>query len=374
MREGLKNVIRFWKEKGVKGFRFDVLNLISKPEHLEECGPGSAHSYCKDGWHIHDFIREMVTDTGIESMVTVGEMASTTLDNCIRYTKAGNHELSMCFSFHHLKVDYKNGDKWALQEPDLIKLRNLFREWQEEMERNGGWNAVFWCNHDQPRVVSRFGDEGTYWKQSAKMLGLFVHGLRGTPYIFQGEEIGMTNAGFTDISQYQDVESLSYYQILLKRGVSKEDALRVLSQLSRDNGRTPMQWNGGKNAGFTDGTPWIGLPANYETINVEREEQDPDSILHFYRKLVRLRKEQPVIAEGTIQFLDSGNDKVMAYQRRLEDRIMTVICSFSGETETNVAPELLREAREGQILIGSYQDAPEWDRGLRPFEALLIMR
>ena len=242
------------------------------------------------------------------------------------------------------------------------------------MEKNNGWNAVFWCNHDQPRVVSRFGDDGTYWKQSAKMLGLFVHCLRGTPYIYQGEEIGMTNAGYTEIAQYDDVESRNYYQILLDRGVSKEDALRVLGQRSRDNGRTPMQWDGGKNAGFTDGTPWLQPPANYETINVQQEEADPDSILHFYRKLVRLRKDYPVIAEGGVKFLESGNERIMAYQRRLGEQVLTVLCSFSREAETDFAPELARALRDGEILIGNYPSAPEDGNGLRPFEALAVLR
>ena len=350
VREELKNVIRFWKGKGVKGFRFDVFNLISKPERIEDCAPGSAHRYCKDGRHVHEFIRELVTDTGIEAMVTVGEMASTTLDNCIRYSNPANHEVSMCFSFHHLKVDYKDGDKWALQPPDLLKLRGLFQEWQEEMERGGGWNAVFWCNHDQPRIVSRFGDEGAYWKQSAKMLATFVHLLRGTPYIYQGEEIGMTNAGFTDIGQYDDVESRNYYRILLERGVTQADALRVLGQRSRDNGRTPMQWNAGENAGFTTGSPWLRIPDNFRTINVEAEEADPDSILHYYRELVKLRKAYPIIAEGGIRFLETGNERVLAYERSLNGQRLRVLCSFSRDTETIPAEA---DWSAGRVLIGT---------------------
>ena len=372
VREELKNVIRFWKNKGVKGFRFDVLNLISKPERIEDCGPGSGHRYCKDGHHVHQFIRELVTDTGIGNLVTVGEMASTTLDNCVRYSNPDSQELSMCFSFHHLKVDYKDGDKWALMPPDLVRLRALFREWQEEMARRGGWNAVFWCNHDQPRIVSRFGDTERYWKESAKMLGTFIHLLRGTPYIYQGEEIGMTNAGFTDISQYRDVECLNYYQILLDRGSTREEALRVLGERARDNGRTPMQWNGGKNAGFTDGEPWIGLPGN--SISVEAEEQDPDSILHYYRRLVRLRKEYPIIAEGSIHFLDTGNDRVLAYERELDNQRLTVLCSFSGEPETLASPELEAAFRQGQVLIGNYDGAMETPHTLRPFEAAALLR
>ncbi|MBQ9521088.1 MAG: alpha,alpha-phosphotrehalase [Oscillospiraceae bacterium] len=368
VRDALKDVIRFWKGKGVKGFRFDVLNLVSKPEHLEQCGPGSGTSYCKDGHRIHEFIREMVTDTGIENMMTVGEMASTTLENCIRYSNPESRELAMCFNFHHLKVDYKNGDKWALMEPDLGQLHEIFRQWQEEMSRRGGWNAVFWCNHDQPRIVSRFGDEGEYWKQSAKMLGTFIHFLRGTPYVYQGEELGMTNAHYTNIAQYNDVECINYYKILLERGLSEQDALEVLARRSRDNSRTPMQWNAGQNAGFTDGSPWLEIPDNYSFINVEAEEEDPDSILHYYRTLIRLRKKYPIIAEGEVRFLDTGNGRVFAYERSLDGQRLTVVCNFSGQNETanvdlnagtlllcNGAPDQMERLQDGALALRPYE-------------------
>lgn len=367
VREELKDVIRFWKNKGVKGFRFDVLNLISKPENFD-LPAGNAHKYCKDGRHVHEFIRELVTDTGIENMVTVGEMASTTLDNCIKYTNPDNHELSMCFSFHHLKVDYKNGDKWSLMPPDLKKLRELFKEWQEQMALHGGWNAVFWCNHDQPRIVSRFGDEGRYWKHSAKMLGTFVHMLRGTPYIYQGEELGMTNAHFKNIDDYNDVEAINYYGIMLENGRTKDEALKVLSQRARDNGRTPMQWNSGKNGGFSDGKAWLGLPDNYDVINVESEEADKDSILNYYRQLVRLRKEYRVISDGAIKFLDTGNEKVLSYERTLGNESLIVICNFSNSDEhVNIVSE-------GSKILGNYADVQPDGKILRPYEALVIRK
>ena len=376
VREELKQVIRFWKDRGVSGFRFDVVNLISKPAVFEDDEKGDGRRFYTDGRHVHEFLRELVTDTGISEMVTVGEMSSTSLDNCIRYTRPEDEELSMCFSFHHLKVDYKDGDKWALMAPDLGALRNLFRTWQEEMEKAGGWNALFWCNHDQPRAVSRFGDDGAYWKESAKMLATFIHLMRGTPYIYQGEEIGMTNAGFTDIGQYRDVESTNYYRILLEKGLSKSDALEILARRSRDNGRTPMQWNAGKQAGFTSAEPWLGIPENYRTINAEAEEADPDSILHFYRTLVKLRKEQPVIAEGSISFLDTGNDRVFAYERSLEGRTLTVICSFSGSSEV-IDRELAERICSGTLLIGNYeskgpQQGQNMESVLRPYEAAAV--
>ena len=374
VREELKQVIRFWKDKGVSGFRFDVVNLISKPALFEDDYEGDGRRFYTDGRHVHEFLRELVADTGIADMVTVGEMSSTSLDNCIRYTRPEDEELSMCFSFHHLKVDYKDGDKWALMKPDLGKLRDLFRTWQEEMEKAGGWNALFWCNHDQPRAVSRFGDDRAYWKESAKMLAVFTHLMRGTPYIYQGEEIGMTNAGFTDIGQYRDVESTNYYRILLEKGLSHSEALEILGQRSRDNGRTPMQWTAGDQAGFTSAQPWLGIPENYRVINAEAEEKDPDSILHFYRSLVQLRKEQPVIAEGGIRFLDTGSDRVFAYERTLEGQVLTVVCSFSTDTE-EVSAQIADRLGRGTLLISNYKK-PDRQQGsdgtLRPYEAAAV--
>ena len=374
VREELKQVIRFWKDKGVSGFRFDVVNLISKPALFEDDYEGDGRRFYTDGRHVHEFLRELVADTGIGDMVTVGEMSSTSLDNCIRYTRPEDEELSMCFSFHHLKVDYKDGDKWALMKPDLGKLRDLFRTWQEEMEKAGGWNALFWCNHDQPRAVSRFGDDRAYWKESAKMLAVFTHLMRGTPYIYQGEEIGMTNAGFTDIGQYRDVESTNYYRILLEKGLSHSEALEILGQRSRDNGRTPMQWTAGDQAGFTSAQPWLGIPENYRVINAEAEEKDPDSILHFYRSLVQLRKEQPVIAEGGIRFLDTGSDRVFAYERTIEGQVLTVVCSFSTDTE-EVSAQIADRLGRGTLLISNYKK-PDRQQGsdgtLRPYEAAAV--
>lgn len=202
VREELKQVVRFWKEKGIKGFRFDVVNLISKPEVFQDDMKGDGRRFYTDGPHVHEFLKELVRDTKIEDMVTVGEMSSTDIKNCIRYSRPEEKELSMCFNFHHLKIDYKSGDKWELMDPDRLELKRLLEDWQLNMQEQNGWNAVFWCNHDQPRIVSRLGDDKRYWKESAKMLAACIHLLRGTPYIYQGEEIGMTNPGFMEIGQY----------------------------------------------------------------------------------------------------------------------------------------------------------------------------
>lgn len=367
VREELKEVIRFWKEKGIKGFRFDVVNLISKPQIFEDDSQGDGRRFYTDGRHVHKFLKELVHDTGIEDLVTVGEMSSTSLDNCIRYSNPEEKELSMCFNFHHLKVDYKNGNKWELMDPDIMALKRLFEEWQTGMQKAGGWNAVFWCNHDQPRIISRFGDDKKYWKESAKMLAAAIHLMRGTPYIYQGEELGMTNAGYRDISQYRDVESLNYYEILLSQGKSHEEALDILSARSRDNGRTPMQWTYGKNAGFSEVSPWIGLPENYNTINAESEAADKDSILSFYKALICLRKENPVIAEGEIKFLHQENPDVLAYKRTRGDEELLVLCNFR---DREVAVEELSQEGYHKVL-GNYKDCA---RSLRPYEAVVLGR
>ena len=364
VREEVKNILRFWKAKGVKGFRFDVVNLISKPAVFEDDHQGDGRRFYTDGPHIHEYLKEMVSDAGIGSMITVGEMNSTSLEHCLRYTNPAEKELSMTFSFHHLKVDYKGGNKWELQAPDLGLLKELLTTWQLEMQKAGGWNAVFWCNHDQPRAVSRFGDDQKYWKQSAKMLATCIHLLRGTPYVYQGEELGMTNAGYASIQQYRDVESLNYYQIMLRRGKTDAEALEVLRQRSRDNGRTPMQWDGGPNAGFTSGTPWILPPENYRAINAAAELRDPDSILYYYKKLIRLRKEEPVIAEGQIEFLCRDVPEVFAYRRFLGNRELFVVNNLTGhEVALSAVPW------EGcEKTLGNYLDA---STVLRPYEAAI---
>jgi trehalose-6-phosphate hydrolase len=369
VREELKEIIRFWKAKGIKGFRFDVVNLISKPDVLEDDLIGDGRRFYTDGPRIHAYLKELVQDTGIEDMVTVGEMSSTSLEHCIRYTKADEKELTMCFNFHHLKVDYKNGDKWSLQAPDYQQLHDLFCQWQEGMAKENGWNAVFWCNHDQPRIVSRMGDEGIYWQESAKMLATCIHLLRGTPYIFQGEEIGMTNPAFSNIQKFRDVESLNYYEIMQKEGKTKAEALKTLNARSRDNGRSPMQWDNSTYAGFSDVTPWIDLPDNYQQINVACEQQEEDSILHYYKKLIRLRKENPVIQEGDITFLHADDVTLFAYQRTLGEKSMLVLNNLTKEEKKLAYPQ------DGfQKILGNYTDIQKEQDALilRPYESIVF--
>ena len=370
VRAELADILRFWKGKGIKGFRFDVVNLISKPEVYEDDHQGDGRRFYTDGRNVHKYLQELVAAGGIDGMITVGEMSSTSLENCIGYTNPDRHELSMSFSFHHLKVDYKNGDKWSLMPPDRMALKNLFTQWQEGMEAGNGWNALFWCNHDQPRAVSRFGDEGQYWKESAKMLGTATHMMRGTPYIYQGEEIGMTNAHYQSIDQYKDVESLNYYKILQQQGKSPAEALEILAQRSRDNGRTPMQWDASAHAGFTTGTPWLEEVSNYKTINAAAQVGDPDSIYSYYKELVALRKREPVISEGKIQFLYKEDADLLAYRRWNDTEEALVVCNLTGHE----APVALPEGWDSAVqLLGNYP-APAARASLRPYECWVLKK
>ena len=370
VRAELAAILRFWKGKGIKGFRFDVVNLISKPAVFEDDHQGDGRRFYTDGRNVHRYLQELVAAGGIEGMITVGEMSSTTLENCIGYTDPARHELTMTFSFHHLKVDYKNGDKWALMPPDHMALKNLFTLWQEGMQAGNGWNALFWCNHDQPRAVSRFGDEGRYWKESAKMLGTATHMMRGTPYIYQGEELGMTNCHFAAIGQFRDVESLNYYQILQQQGKTPAEALEIIQQRSRDNGRTPMQWDASAHAGFTTGEPWIGVVDNYQTINAAAEVGDPDSIYSYYKQLVALRKQHPVIQSGKIEFLDKDDPDLLAYRRWDAQHELLVLCNLTGHDAPAALPEGWQDAK---VLLGNYPDAAP-RAALRPYEALVLER
>lgn len=378
VREELKDVIRFWKEKGIGGFRFDVVNLISKPAFFEDDFIGDGRRFYTDGRHVHEFLKELTADTGIDQYVTVGEMSSTSLDNCIRYSNPREKELSMVFNFHHLKIDYKDGKKWELMQPDYMQLKELFEDWQTGMQKTNSWNALFWCNHDQPRIVSRLGDEQQYWKVSAKMLATSIHLMRGTPYIYQGEEIGMTNPHFEDIEQYRDVESLNYYRILLDQGKTSKEAMEILMERSRDNSRTPVQWNDQKNAGFSEGTPWIGLCKNYTKINISTQMQQTDSIWAFYKKLIQLRKQKNVISQGQITFLEKENKQVLAYRRNFQKEELIVFNNLTRE-ETQI--HLDEGWEKYHILLTNYEE--EKDRTeekrisgnqwtLRPYETLVL--
>ncbi|MBQ9006230.1 MAG: DUF3459 domain-containing protein [Atopobiaceae bacterium] len=362
VRQELANVLRFWQDKGVSAFRFDVVNLVSKPAGWPSDETDGKHFY-SDGPHIHEYLQDLVQRGGIDGLVTVGEMSATSLESCIRYTNPESHEMAMVFNFHHLKVDYPGGEKWELMPADITALRELFRTWQEQITAGGGWNSLFWSNHDQPRPNSRFGDTEHYWYESSTMLPLCTHLMRGTPYIYQGEELGQTITDFTSIDQYRDVESLNYYRILQERGHTPEEAFAIVHARSRDDGRTPMAWDMSANGGFTTGEPWLALVGNYPHINAATEMADPHSVRAFFKQLIALRKESATIQEGDVHFLDSSSDKVIAYERTLGDERIVVQCNFSGEEQPALAVE------GAEVLIGNYDD-PLAGGVLHPWEGV----
>ncbi|WP_103653093.1 alpha,alpha-phosphotrehalase [Bacillus thuringiensis] len=379
LREEVYDMMRFWLDKGVTGFRLDVINLISKDQcFLNDEGStatSDGRKYYTDGPRVHEYLQEMNRNVFAgKDVITVGEMSSTTIDNCIKYSNPERNELSMTFSFHHLKVDYPNGDKWTKAEFDFIKLKEIMSNWQIEMQKGGGWNALFWCNHDQPRIVSRFGDDGKYRNESAKMLATAMHMLQGTPYIYQGEEIGMTNPKFESIEQYRDVESLNIYDIKLKEGLSKEEIIGILKQKSRDNSRTPMQWNEEMNSGFTTSTPWISAAENFKEINVEKALEDKESVFYHYKKLIELRKTYDVITEGEYAILDKNDPKIWAYTRTTESEVLLVINNFYGEEITYSVPAHVQlDGMKQEVLLSNYKDASKdiAKLNLRPYESIV---
>ncbi|APF21430.1 MULTISPECIES: alpha,alpha-phosphotrehalase [Clostridium] len=376
VRSEIYKVVNFWINKGVKGFRLDVINLISKPDIYLNDNSGDGKKFYTDGPKIHEFLKELNENTfgKYEDIVTVGEMSSTTIENCVRYSNPEEKELSMVFNFHHLKVDYKNGDKWTLMDFDFKQLKKLFKDWQNGMESGNGWNALFWCNHDQPRIVSRFGNCSQYHKESAKMLATSIHMMRGTPYIYQGEEFGMTNPEYTSINQYRDVESINFYNILINKGVDKEKAIEILREKSRDNSRTPVQWNNKKNAGFTSGEPWIPVGNLYKNINAENALNDKDSVFYHYKNLISLRKQHDVISDGSFNIILENHDKVYAYTRSYKNTNLIVLNNFYGEdTEVTIEKELIEG--NSKILISNYKDSGSLSKNikLRPYESIVYI-
>lgn len=353
VREELYKVVNFWLEKGVKGFRFDVINVIGKDEILEDAEDGVGKSHYTDTPIVHDYIQELNKETfgKYEDIVTVGEMSSTTVENGVKYSNPERNELSMIFSFHHLKVDYKDGEKWSIMPFDFIELKKILHEWQEGMVEGGGWNALFWNNHDQPRANSRFGDVKNYPVETSTMLAQTVHLLRGTPYIYQGEEIGMTNPNYEDLDEYVDIETHNAYKKMQEDGISHDEAMAIIKEKSRDNSRTPMQWNDSKNAGFSDAEPWLKVADNYKNINTENTDVS-QAIRDYYKKLIRLRKDMPIISEGSYNVLELEHPSIFAYVREYEGEKLLVLNHFYGEDDTITIPDELLNL-DASYLIGN---------------------
>ncbi|MEH3625869.1 alpha,alpha-phosphotrehalase [Enterobacter roggenkampii] len=365
VRAELKKVCEFWADRGVDGLRLDVINLISKDQDFPNDETGDGRRFYTDGPRIHEYLQEMSRDVFTpRNLMTVGEMSSTSLENCQQYASLDGRELSMTFNFHHLKVDYPGGEKWTLAKPDFVALKTLFRHWQQGMH-NKAWNALFWCNHDQPRIVSRFGDEGEHRVPAAKMLGMVLHGMKGTPYIYQGEELGMTNPHFSRITDYRDVESLNMFAELRASGREPDELLAILASKSRDNGRTPMQWDASHNAGFTEGEPWIGVCDNYETVNARAALDDADSVFYTYQSLISLRKTLPVLTWGDYEDLLPEHPSLWCYRRQWQGQTLIVVANLSN-TPQEWQTEALSD--KSQVLMSNYP-APQ-TTSLRPFEAV----
>lgn len=366
VRNELVDVLKFWKDKGVGGFRFDVINVIDKPEVFKDDFKGDGRRLYTDGPNVNDYLRELFQKAGIEDMVTVGELSSTSIENSAKYTNEEDGPLSMAFNFHHLKVDYVDGDKWTLGEMDWKKFFDLLDTWQEKVEDLGGWSAWFLNNHDQPRAISRFRKDPKYDYYLERGLAILTHIMRGSPYIYQGEEIGMQNAGFTSIDEYRDYESINYFKILRDRGVSEKDALEILAQKSRDNARVPVRWDDSEKGDFTNGEAWISLSKDKD-INYKTKVEDKDSIFYFYKKLIDLRRKNKAISHGSYKKI-YFDDKVYIFEREYEGESVITVLSFTDE-DYKLSDEIISRIEDKDIILNNYDD---FNKNLKPYQALLF--
>ena len=372
VRQELFKVVNFWADKGVRGFRFDVLNVIGKDTILRDAEPGENDKLLyTDTERVHPWVQELNRETfgSLEGAITVGEMSSTTIKSSVRYTNPANRELDMVFSFHHLKVDYVDGQKWSDTPFRFMELKQLLTDWAVGIQAGGGWQASFFNNHDQPRALNRFGDAGIYRVQSAQMLAAATHLTRGTPYIYMGEEIGMTDPVYESMDDYMDIESHNAFKILFNEGIHPADAFKIITKKSRDNSRTPMQWTSGANAGFTSGKPWL-RPTSHAEINVEAEERE-GQILPFYRRLIQLRHDMPLIAEGTYEPFAREHESIYAFVREHEGQRLLVLNNFYG-TETSL--KIPVAFATGSVLLSNYGQTELGETlTLAPYQTLAIL-
>ena len=361
LRKELYDMILWWMDKGVGGFRFDVIDLIAKEPDRK---------ITSNGTRLHEYIREMTANTISKgNLLTVGEAWSATPETAKLYSNPDGSEVSMVFQFEHIMLDQEPGkDKWDMIPLSLPALKRCYEKWQNTLF-DKGWNSLFLDNHDLPRIVSRWGNDGKYRVESAKMLATMLHGMQGTPYIYQGEELGMTNVQFPDISDYEDIETLNVYKERIAAGYPKEAVMKSIYARSRDNARTPMQWNDGRNAGFTDGTPWFALNPNYTVINAENALEDKNSVFYYYQKLISLRKEYQVFLDGSFTLLLPEDEKIFAYVRKNEDSELLVCVNFTDEELS--LPEACKW-HDGELLIHNYDG--ELGSELRPYEAFMVYR
>lgn len=359
LRQEIYDMMNWWLDQGIAGFRMDVIDLIGKipDQKIKENGP-----------KLHSYLHEMNEATfGHRDSMTVGECWGATPEIGRLYTDPERKELSMIFQFEQIQLDKKpGGQRWDLKSLYLPDLKRVFSKWQTELEGHG-WNSLFWNNHDLPRIVSRWGNDGEYRVLSAKMLATLLHGMKGTPYIYQGEEIGMTNVPFQTIDEFPDIETQNIYKERLKAGFTEEETMHAIRAKARDNARTPMQWNAEKNAGFTEGTPWYRVNPNYKEINVEQALADPESVFYHYQKLIQLRKEHDIMVYGTYQLLFPEDEDLYIYTRTLEEEKWLIVCNFHEKTRK------FRCKRAGQVMLSNYADTPATEKiaELRPYEAVI---
>ncbi|MFR3544398.1 glycoside hydrolase family 13 protein [Blautia sp.] len=360
VRREIYDMIYWWMEKGVGGFRLDVIDQIAKEPDKK---------ITNNGPRLHEYLREMSRETFQKGdLITVGEAWGATTENAKQFSNPDGSELSMVFQFEHIGLDQQEGkEKWDLAPLPFLKLKEIWNRWQTELNRFG-WNSLFWNNHDLPRIVSRWGNDKEYRAESAKMLATLLHGMQGTPYIYQGEELGMTNVQYA-IEDYRDIEIRNMYQERLAKGYEEADIMRSIHAKGRDNARTPMQWDDTENAGFTQGIPWIKVNPNYREINAESQVNDPCSIYNYYKKLVGLRKEYDVFAEGSFQMLLQDDEDIFAYLRQGETENLLVICNFYDKT---LKCPLQESWGEGTLLICNYEDRSDMSV-LRPYEARIYL-
>ena len=359
VRREIYDMILWWMDKGVGGFRLDVIDQIAKEPDLK---------ITNNGPRLHQFIQELSRETFQKGdMITVGEAWGADIDRAKLYSKPDGSEFSMVFQFEHMMLDQEPGkEKWDFCPLPFVKLKKCLEKWQKELH-GCGWNSLFWDNHDLPRIVSRWGNDREYRVKSAKMLATILHGMEGTPYVYQGEELGMTNVRFASIEQYQDIEIRNMYRERLEKGYAEKDIMESIYAKGRDNARTPMQWDDTENAGFTTGTPWIGVNPNYQEINAQSQIHDENSVFHYYKKLIHLRKENSIFVDGDFTLLLPEDENIFAYVREYEGRKLLVAANF---TDQEVSCESLELWKSGKTLIRNYKDEISGTM-FRPYEAFI---
>ncbi len=377
VRQEVFDMMNWWLDKGVDGFRMDVISLISKKPDLPD-GPVGINGYASfnepaNGPHVHEYLQEMREKVlNNADTITVGECSGVTLEEAKKYARSDEKELNMVFQFEHMDVDADGSNKWTDKKMDLRDMKEVLTKWQKGLEEIA-WNSLFWENHDQPRSVSRFGNDSSQYRElSAKMLATCLHMMQGTPYVYQGQELGMTNVPFHSVEDFRDLDSINAYHELVEdqKVFSKEEMMRYLRYKSRDNARTPFQWDDSENAGFTTGTPWIMVNPNYKEINAKAELADPNSVFYYYQKLIQLRKEKEIIVYGTYDLLLPESEELYVYTRTLGEEKLLVVCNFS---ENEVELEIPEEFRKGSYLISNYETRPvENTMKLRAYESFVV--